>query len=435
MRRPDAITYAYLDFDSYFASVEQQRHPELRGRPVGITPSPRQMGGTIAVSREAKAAGVSRVGGRKAALEICPDMAFVAQDPKHYIKVHHAAKAAIGEVVDIHDVRGIDEMGIKLNRAQSRDPEWVAARINGALADAIGPYVTASIGFSTNRVLAKTASAYDKPCGVTIWHPEDMPGPILDLPFAAIPGIGERMAKRLVAAGVPDIPSLLAIGPKHARRIWGNVLGERMWHYLHGYELDDPDTKTSMIGHGRVLPRQWRGPEEPYTVARFLVVKAARRMRRWGYCSGCFYLGVKFRDSGNDRSVYTRDEDGRESFQRWAGETDMPLVNDDHACLAALSRVWERMLGLNAGVWDDLNIAHVQVAFTSLQPVAERQADLFADARPNAEKWRRVTEAVDALTRKYKATTVTQGVWKEPPGGNAGTKIAFGRVPEVEDSY
>ena len=435
MRRPDAITYAYLDFDSYFASVEQQRRPELRGRPVGITPSATQMGGTIAVSREAKAQGVSRVGGRKEALAICPDMAFVAQDPKHYIAVHHAAKEAISTVADIHDVRGVDEMGIRLNAAQSREPEWVAARINGALAEAIGPHVTASIGFSTNRVLAKMASAFDKPCGVTIWHPKDMPGPILDLPFAAVPGIGDRMARRLAAAGIHDIPGLLAISPKHARRLWGNVVGERMWYALNGYEMVEEATKRSMIGHGRVLPRTWRGLAEPYGVARFLVVKAARRMRRWGYCARNFYLGVKIRPPGMDRNAYTRDAQGQEEFLRWATETRMSYDNDDHACLSALKRTWAKLEALPSYDWADLSLAHVQVAFTGLVPVAERQADLFADDRPNAWKWREVTKAVDAITARYASSPLTQGVWTEPPGGNAGTKIAFGRVPEVEDSY
>ena len=429
------LRYVYLDFDSFFASVEQQRRPELRGRPVGITPSPVQMGGTIAVSREAKRAGVSRVGGRKAALAICPDMAFVPQDPSHYIAVHHRALAAIDTVVPVHEVRGVDELSIRLTPGEARDPEGLAARINAALADAIGPHITASLGFSANRVLAKMASAYDKPCGVTVWDPADMPGPILDLPFAAVPGIGERMERRLVAAGVPDIPAFLAIGPKHARRIWGNVNGERMWRYLHGEEVEEPATQTSMIGHGRDLPRRWRGLEEPYHVARFLTVKAARRMRRWDYAARHLYLGVKFRDPEMEQNVYTRDAERAEQFRKWATETDMTFDNDDHACLAALDRNWARLVGVTKPVAGTVNVAHVQVAFTGLRPLAERQADLFADTRPNAEKWRRVTEAVDHLTTRYQKTCITQGVWKEPPGGNAGTKIAFGRVPEAEDAF
>jgi len=432
--RPDRITTAYLDFDSYFASVEQQRRPELRGRPVGITPSTIQMGGTIAVSREAKAAGVSRVGSAKDALTICPDMAFVAQDPPHYIAVHHAAIAAIDTVIPVHEVRGVDELSIRLTPAEARDPEWIAARINGALAEAIGPHISASIGFSTNRVLAKMASAYDKPCGVTVWHPRDMPGPILDLPFAAVPGIGSRMAIRLQRAGISNISEFLAIGSKHARAIWGNVQGERMWHYLHGYEVEDPATKKSMIGHGRVLPRAWRGLEQPYGVARFLTVKAARRMRRWGYCAGRFYLGVKFRDPGFGHNYYSSDKAARDSIQRWSGEASMTFDNDDHACLTALAHVWERMASLTSQDWNMLNVAHVQIALTGLQPVAQRQADLFADTRPNAEKWRKVTEAVDTITARYQSSPVMMGHCLEPPGGHAGTKIAFGRVPEAEDA-
>ena len=438
MPRPEAITCAYLDFDSYFASVEQQRRPELRGRPVGITPSPRQMGGTIAVSREAKRAGVSRVGGRVEALRLCPDMAFVAQDPQHYIAVHHAALAAIRTVVPIHEVRGVDELSIRLLSNEAAEPEVLAARINAALADSIGEHVTASIGFSTNRVLAKMASAFDKPCGVTVWHPRDWPGPLRDLPFAAVPGIGDRMAARLAAAGVPDLSAFLDIDPKHARAIWGNVNGERMWRYLHGERVEEPATRRSMIGHGRVLPRNWRGLERPYGTARFLVVKAARRMRRWGYCAGGFYLGVKFRDPDNDRNVYTRDATAREAFHRWSTEVTMFHDNDDHACLAALDRAWGIMAACVRRDGRDhprVNLAHVQIAFLRLRPVEDRQADLFADDRPNAAKWRAATRAVDELTHRYEATVVSQGILVEPPGGNAGTKIAFGRVPEAADAW
>ena len=434
-RRPDRLTWLYLDFDSFFASVEQQDNPELRGRAVAITPSALQMGGSIAVSREAKAAGCARVGGRPALLARCPDMAFVAQRPTRYIEVHNQAVSAINGVVPVFDVRGVDEMAILLDPCEAREPEALAGRINAALAESIGPFITASLGFSTNRVLAKMASAFDKPCGVTVWHPRDWPGPLRELPFAAVPGIGERMAARLEAAGVPDLSAFLDISPKRARKVWGNVLGERMWYRLQGYDLRDPDTETSMIGHGRVLPRDWQGLERPYGAARFLVVKAARRMRRWGLCAGCFYLGIKIRPPGNTRAAYTRDPQGQEEFHRWATEVEMPGVDDDHGCLSALREAWSRLERDCGALGETLNIAHVQIALTSLCPKASRQSDLFADPRPNAAKWAKVTEAVDSLTRRYQSSPIMPGRCEEPPGGNAGTKIAFGRVPEAEDAH
>ena len=437
-RKPSRIAYAYIDFDSFFASVEQQRRPELRGRPVAITPSSEQMGGAITVSREAKAAGCPRVASRRDLLALCPDMAFVAQDPEHYMRVHHAALEAIDTVVPVHIVRSIDEMGVRLTSNEAADPHGLAARIREALADAIGPWITASIGFSTNRVLAKMAGASEKPEGCTVWHPDDWPGPLLDLPFAAVPGIGERMVVRLADNDIFNMEELLAISPKHARRIWGNVVGERMWHYLHGYEMDEPETETGMIGHGRVLPRAWRGFDQPYETARLLTIRAARRMRRWGYCASRFYLALKFRPAGNSRSVFSKDLSADEEFTRWASETDMPGVDDDHACLAALDRLWTRVRRIppgqrDGGMWDGINVAHVQITFMGLEPVASRQSDMFADVRPEAQKWRAVTKAVDSLNTRYKASLVTQGPWVPPPGGNAGGKIAFCRVPEPED--
>ena len=76
----------------------------------------------------------------------------------------------------------------------------------------------------------------------------------------------------------------------------------------------------------------------------------------------------------------------------------------------------------------------MQVALTSLVPASARQADLFADARPNADKWRRISEIADSFILSERHAPLWPGNCLEPPGGNAGTKIAFGRVPDPEDA-
>ena len=92
MRRPDTIEKLYLDFDGFFASVEQQVRPSLRSRPVGVVP----FEGTehtciIACSREAKVAGVKSIMSVREALEVCPDIALVPQSPDLYRRAHNAS--------------------------------------------------------------------------------------------------------------------------------------------------------------------------------------------------------------------------------------------------------------------------------------------------------------------------------------------------------
>ena len=283
MRKPDTIEHLYLDFDSFFASCEQQRRPELRGRPVGITPSTgnadRGFGAVIAASREAKRAGVRNVSNQREALKICPDMIFVPQDPAFYREMHHGAQASIKSVLPIAKVMSIDELSCQLAPEHVADPLRTAQRIKQALAAGIGEHTTASIGFAPNAHLAKIACKEDKPDGATVWRPRDLPAALLHIPLGGVPGIGSAMSRRLEAAGITDMAGLLATSPKQLRRIWGNVAGERFWYAMHGYEVITQKTTRSMIGHGRVLPAQWRGMDAPYGCARMLLTKAARRLR------------------------------------------------------------------------------------------------------------------------------------------------------------
>ena len=93
---------------------------------------------------------------------------------------------------------------------------------------------TCSIGFAANRHLAKIAGSTQKPDGLSIWRPEDMPKPLVKLPLEDIPGIGKRMEEQLNKAGIKTTEALLATQPKQLRAIWRNVTGERLWYALHG---------------------------------------------------------------------------------------------------------------------------------------------------------------------------------------------------------
>lgn len=424
MRKPGTIEHLYLDFDSFFASVEQQRRPALRGRPVGITPSNDgfQAGGVIAASKEAKAAGVRGVMNRGEALKICPDMVFVAQDPGTYRRAHHAAQAAIKSVLPISKVMSIDELCCELGAAQIADPFDTANRIKAALADGVGPYITASIGFAANAHLAKMACKADKPDGATVWRPEDLPGPMLGERLGRIPGIGAGMEARLSKAGITDMADLLATSPKQLRRIWGNVAGERFWYAMHGYAYATQKTQRSMIGHGRVLPADWRGLEAPYGCARMLLTKAARRLRREGFYANSLHVGVKMRTRSKEEPL------------RWGDVTDLHSANDDRTCLKALERLWQ-LLDAKVKRLSFINVAHVMVSFSGLVPVGARQLDLWESEDPERKRWERVTEAIDGLNFAANRSLVTIGPWSPPPGGNAGGKIAFTRVPESEDFW
>jgi DNA polymerase-4 len=200
MRLPDHVEILYLDFDGFFASVAQQADPRLRGKPVGIVPfaaAPTKSMTVIAVSKEAKKLGVKNVMRVPDVLAICPDIVLVPQRPDLIRRAHLTLLSEIEAEIPIDVVKSIDELACTLDHATSADPHGIATRIKERLRKNVGEQITCSIGIAANRLLAKIACKVDKPNGITIWHPQDMPAPLVARPLSDIPGVGDRMAARL----------------------------------------------------------------------------------------------------------------------------------------------------------------------------------------------------------------------------------------------
>lgn len=414
MRRPERVEHLYLDFDGFFASVEQMRDPALRGRPVGVIP---YVGGRtciIACSREAKALGVKNIMLVDEAKRLCRDLVLVPQRPDLYRRAHNALVNEIASVVPIDQIKSIDELSCRLDPGQQHDPAALGHAIKRTIRYNIGATITCSIGFAANRHLAKIAGETQKPDGLTIWHPPMMPGPLLRIPLDDVPGIGRSMAKRLAAAGIADMATLLETQPKQLRAIWRNVTGERMWYALHGYAIEPPLTDRQMFGHARVLPPDARSLADARKVARLLLTKAARRVRRGGYYSGLLMLWLRGFEQG------------------WGDSLTLPQVNDDQAVLSALTTLWDRTV---AGIPPRTNIMRIGVTLGELTPASERQLDFLLADDPERKKWEAIGSAADRLNAKYGRTVVSIGPWEPPAGGNVGGKISYTRIPAGEDFW
>ena len=417
MRKPVTIEKLYLDFDGFFASVMQQAMPELRGRPVGVIPFETSAANStlvIACSKEAKAAGCKNVMQVPDARAVCPDIVLVMQRPDLFRRAHNALLNEISCEIPIETVKSIDELACALDPATIAAPERLASRIKHRLARNIGDQITCSIGFAANRLLAKIACKIDKPNGVTIWHPENMPAPLLQLPIATIPGVGPRMEGRLNVAGIARMDQLLGSQPKQLRALWKSVNGERMWYALHGYSIHAMPTSRGMFGHARVLPPSWRTAKHAQSCSRLLLTKAARRMRRDGYYASRLWLWLDIR--------------GRS----WFGQRELHSVQDDQACLRALNGLWEKA---KREIARSAEIVRVGVTLAHLTPAGARQLDIFLNDDKERQRCEIITNAIDRLNRKFGKRVVTIGPWTPPPGGYAGGKIAYNRIPSAEDFW
>lgn len=422
MRQPETIERLYLDFDGFFASVEQQCNRRLRGRPVGVVPfeGMGDRGMLIAVSREAKDAGIASMMSVREGMAKCADLLTVPQKPDLYRRAHNALLSEIETVIPIDTAKSIDELTCILDEGGRMRPEDLSHRIKTAIRDNIGPVITATIGFAANRQLAKMACKAGKRSrgrygdGIAIWQPQDMPAPLFRVKMEDIPGVGGRLASRLRGMGIYSAEDLYNLQPKHMRKIWKSVNGERLWYALHGYDIQAPASQRGMFGHGRVLPPEGRNPKAARDMSRLLLTKAARRMRREGYYAGGVWLWLSIRDGS------------------WMRQTPLPVVNDDQAILAALGDLWGHFGEDHPGY---VTIFRIGVTLYDLSPSNERQLDFLLADDDERRRWEAASGAIDQLNAKYGGTVVSLGPWKPPAGGHAGGKISYTRIPSAEDFW
>jgi DNA polymerase-4 len=414
VRKPTGVERLYIDFDSFFASAEQHLRPELRGRPVGVIPLDTPHTGLIAASREAKRLGVKRGLWVREARRLCPEIAIVPARHEQYVRLHKAIVAAIEGVLPVLAVRSIDEMVCALTGGEQERAVAVAQAVKASIAETVGPALTCSAGLGPNELLAKIAAEMEKPDGLVILRPQDLPGRLLRLKLTDIPGIASRNAARLARAGVADVAGLWDMAPKHARAVWGSVEGERLWASLHGYAVEAPKTGRVMYGHGRVLPHDWRTPEKVHACARFLAVKAARRMRREGFAARALSLWFTDRRSAG-----------------WFGEDSFAPAFDDRTILSSLSRLAAAARASGAPAQS----RSVHVVLHDLVPIGEVPRDLFerTEEHERRRRFERLSLLADDLNTRYGRPLLHLGPLAEPPGGYAGAKIAFGRIPEEAD--
>lgn len=431
MNREPGLKWLFLDLNSYFASVEQQERPHLRGKPVAVVPMETDYTCAIAASYEAKAYGVKTGTMIKDAKRMCPHLTCVLARHDKYVEYHHKIVDEVALHTPINKIWSIDELSSRLppSRRSVEAATEIARRIKRGLREHVGPAITCSIGVAPNSLLAKIAGDMKKPDGLTILRQEDLPGPLFDLALIDLPGIGANMERRLNRAGVRSIRDLWNLSPKHARKIWGSVQGERFWYWLHGYDFETPESKNSMIGHSRVLDPDLRRPPAARQMARRLLSKASGRMRRKNLSAGRLYLSVRSCD-----------------YARWGGERRFCHASDPFTILQHLEDLWAEMMAafnadpaLRASSRDGLRFKKVSVILFDLRAPQEVTLDLFetneAETRAQHLKNAALTAALDRLNERYRAETVSIGLPPKTLSGYVGTKIAFSRVPEREEFW
>jgi DNA polymerase-4 len=237
----------FVDFNAYFASVEQQLRPELRGLPVGVVPVMAETSSCIATSYEAKRFGIKTGTGVREARRLCPNISIIQARPEVYVQMHERAVALIDTIAPVLQVMSIDEMECELTgrwREQNRAVD-LAHRIKRAVNAELGVCMRVSVGIAPNTLLGKLASDMQKPDGLTVIAPDQIPAAFAHLGVSAINGVGPRMARRLAAVGIDTAQALFDAPRSLLHTVWGGVAGDEMYDKIRGvyYEPRKVDTK------------------------------------------------------------------------------------------------------------------------------------------------------------------------------------------------
>lgn len=388
----------YLDMNSFFASVEQQLDPALRGRPVGIAATEGLHGSIVAASYEAKAFGVKTGTLVRDAKLMCPDI--ILRPSRHRLYVRH--NLAVARILDRHAelvrIRSVDEFQLALS-GETTTLEGAAElvkHLKRVVAEEAGECLRFSAGIGPNHLLAKIAGKLEKPNGFRWLWPGNMPEAVAHLELDDLPGISTAMKQRLLNARVHDVTALCQLDPRHARAIWRSVEGERFVRALQGMDIPLTVTKRGGYGAGKVLAPDFRRPVAAYLVSRWLVEKATARLRRADRVAASFGLDISI---GGER--------------RWSRSMSTEASQDTLAFLRINRALWR-------AAWPAIRgrtILSVGIQLGDVKHLTERSGDLLSGLGP-AERTsgERAARAIDAINGRFGAGTITYGVHQAHPG-------------------
>lgn len=401
-----ALNALYVDFNSYFASAEQQLRPELRGKPIGVLAVMAETTCCIAASNEAKTFGVKTGTMVRDARKLCKDIIFVEARPPLYIELHHKLIALVERCTHVESVLSIDEMVCKLTGSQriKENALRLADNIKQTI-DQHYPYIRCSIGIAPNTFLAKTASGMQKPDGCVVIEESDIPQKLYPLKLRQLNGIGHQMEMRLNRHKINTVVDLYALNRDQMRSAWGSIEGERYYDKLRGIEPYYIKNARSSLGHSHVLPPEQRNMTGAKAVLHRLLQKAAMRMRSYELLATRISIKVKFRE--------------HPSFH---GENAISATDNTLSLIQSLETLWQRYPRHNA---DPIAVG---VSFSGLSNANEAAYDLFAEKPTETEK--KLNKAMDMLNLKYGKNTVyfagAHQALKSAP-----MRIAFNHIPDM----
>ena len=416
-------TILHIDFNSFFATVEQQANPRLRGKPIGVTGGDKLERTVLgAASIEAKKFGVKTGMHPYEAKRLCPDLILVKGDSDKYLEVTKKFLNIIKDYSPLVEVFSIDEVFIEIpssviarseatKQSSLRLPRsrWslamtISYEIKSRVRSEIGEWMRVSIGISYNKLMAKLASNLQKPDGLVVIENQEEAIQILDkIELNEICGIGFRIKKRLNNMGVFSFKDLRLV-PLKALLASFKSYGQTLYNMSRGMDerpilpfFEKEEVKS--IGHRHTISHDTNDEIEIKQIFLKLTELIARRLRAKKLVGRT--VTIWYRNSLKVEGGFTGD----------SMQATIPYTADGldifQACWKIFHQIWpaRNALACEAGGSGD-KIRMVGVSISNLKPTTPQNLSLL----PEARKQEAMLAVLDKINDKFGEFTLQRGI-------------------------
>jgi len=381
----NARVIMHIDMNAFFASVEQQANPELRGKPIAVTGAGHRTVITTS-SYEARAFGVKTGMAVWEAKRCCPQLIIVTGDNRKYTYTSSRIMRMMQDYTPLVEVFSIDEafMDVSHSLALFGSAETIAHQLKARIRHNFG--ITCSVGIAPNKLLAKLASDMQKPDGLTIIKPEDVKRLMERMPIQELCGIGKKTQRQLNMMSIYTCRELGRCDEERLTRKFG-IVGRRL--KLMGQGIDNSPVipeelqdEVKSVGHSMTLERDISHPDD---IRRFLLQLSemvGSRARRYNV-------------SGKTVSLYIRYAD---FFTNLGRQTTV------HDYINLSSDIYSTTLSILDSIELEQPIRLMGISLSNLKHQAA-QLPLFEEDR----KKQLATQAMDSINQKFGSMSVTYG--------------------------
>src|SRR5437763_3257065 len=238
---------AHVDLDAFFAAVEELENPELRAKPLVVGGDPHGRGVVATANYEARKFGIHSAMSCAEALRRCPHAVFVRSRHSLYREYSQVVWETIRGVVPTVERTGLDEGYLDVGEVASDflQARWIAEAVQVSVRAATS--LTCSLGVSSSKVVAKVASDYRKPGGLTVVPAGTEAAFLAPFDVRRLPGVGPKAEARLRAAGVTTVGALAALGDVDLRRLLPGSVGTLLRERARGVDRRELELSTARI--------------------------------------------------------------------------------------------------------------------------------------------------------------------------------------------